>query len=252
MNRIDPYNSKLKRWLVIVLATLYLVANTNPDVTLSQTSDVQSQPGVRFDTLVRNDFFAGMMGDIARLDRGMKYCEDILTKNPRHADALVWHGGGLLTRAAQAYTRGDGQLGDALWQRGLKEMNDAVALEPENLGIKIGRSATLIGLAQSGWDASDSQARALLRSALADYELVYRLQRPNFQKLGAHSRGELLFGLASGWSILGERQKALEYLRLILKECRSTAYEAEARRWLQRTPLPVIQHDCIGCHVTPS
>jgi hypothetical protein len=248
------HNLKLKRWLVIVLTAAYLVTNPNRHVTLSQTQtpDVQFDRKVRFDKLVRDDFFAGMMGDSLRLERGLKYCEDILATNPKHADALVWHGGGLLTRAAQAYTRGDDKLGDSLWQRGIQEMNDAVALEPDNLGVKIGRSATLIGLAQSGWDTSDAQGRSLLKSAVADYELVYQRQRPTFQKLGAHSRGELLFGLASGWSILGKRQKALEYLRLILKECRSTAYESEARKWLQRSPLNVIQHDCIGCHVTPS
>src|SRR5262249_28873113 len=154
--------------------------------------------------LVRDDFFAGMMGDKARLDRGMKFCEEMLAKNPKHADALVWHGGGLLARAAQAYTKGDSALGDRLWQRGLEEMNAAVAIEPENLGVKIGRSATLIGLAQAGWDSSDAQGKALLESALADYETVYRRQQTVFHTLGVHSRSELLFGLACGFSILGQ------------------------------------------------
>lgn len=207
-----------------------------------------SKPSERFDELVRDDFFAGMMGDEARLERGMKFCEKILAANPKHADALVWHGGGLLTRAAQAYTKGDAALGDSLWNRGLKEMDDAVAFEPDNMGVKIGRSATLIGLAQSGWDPSDARGRALLLSALNDYEKVYQWQKPFFRKLSMHSRGELLFGLASGWSILGEREKALKYLRLILEECQGTKYEREARRWLGITPLPVVQHDCAGCH----
>jgi hypothetical protein len=206
----------------------------------------------RFDILVRDDFFAGMMGDTARLDRGMKICEEILAKNPRDADALVWHGGGLLTRASQAYTSGDVTLGDRLWNQGIKEMNDARAFDPANIRVKIGRSATLIGAAQSGWDNSDTHARALLRSALLDYEEVYRWQKPHFGKLSAHSRGELLFGLASGWSILGDHKKARSYLMLILKECKDTAYEAEARPWLDKPPPVVIQHDCIGCHVRSS
>lgn len=206
----------------------------------------------RFDSLVRDDFFAGMMGDTARLDRGMKFCEEILAVNPKHADALVWHGGGLLARAAQAYAKGETSAGDSLWNRGLKEMNDAARLEPDNMRVKIGRSATLIGLAQSGWDSSDPKGRALLLSALQDYEKVYQWQKPFFRKLSMHSRGELLFGLASGWSILGERGKALKYLRLILEECQGTKYEREAQRWLDITPLPVIQHDCTGCHISRS
>jgi hypothetical protein len=206
----------------------------------------------RFDALVRDDFFAGMMGDAARLDRGMKFTEEILATNPKHADALVWHGGGLLARAAQAYTKGDASAGDSLWMRGLKEMNDAVAFEPNNMAIKIGRSATLIGLAQSGWDPSDAGGRALLLSALNDYEKVYQWQKPFFQKISMHSRGELLFGLASGWSILGEREKALKYLRLIIEEGKGTKYEREAQRWLDIKPLPVVQHDCTGCHISRS
>jgi hypothetical protein len=207
------------------------------------------EPATRFDELVRGDFFAGMMGDDARLERGMKFCEEILSKNPKHAEALVWHGGGLLTRAARAYARGEAALGDAFWERGLKEMDEAVRLAPAHMGIKIGRSATIVGLAQSGWDASDARARALLESALADYEVVYRWRRPVFSTLSAHSRGELLFGLASGWSILGEHRKARAYLRLVLEECRDTSYEAEARKWLEGAPTAVVQHDCRGCHV---
>lgn len=216
-----------------------------------QASRESSQDN-RFDMLVRDDFFAGMMGDTARLDRGMRICEEILAKNPKDADALVWHGGGLLTRATEAYRKNDSALGDRLWKLGIKEMNDARAAEPGNMRVKIGRSATLIGLAQSGWDQSDSQSRKLLRSALLDYEEVFRLQRPHFQKLSTHSRGELLFGLASGWSILGDHKKARDYLMLIVTECKDTAYEIEARPWLDTQQAAVIQHDCAGCHIRSS
>lgn len=101
------------------------------------------KPGVRFDMLVRADFFAGMFGDTARLERGMRFCEKVLAKHPRHAEALVWRGGGLLSRAALAYEKGDSVLGDQLFQRGLKEMDDAKRLEPDNIGVRIGRAATV-------------------------------------------------------------------------------------------------------------
>ena len=216
-----------------------------------KASEVELQDD-SLDAIVRGDFFAGMMGNRTRLDRAMKYCEDLLAKNPKHAEALVWHGGGLLVRAVHAYTKGDDATGDKLWKTGIEEMNNAAALEPHNMKVKIGRSATLIGYAQSGWDPSDSQSRVLLESALLDYETVYRWQKPNFIRVPIHSRGELLFGLASGWSILGNDSKAREYLMLILKECKDTPYEAEARRWLARKWPLVIHHDCIGCHVSRS
>lgn len=247
----------LKCLLVLVFAGSYAAlhharAFMAPAPARTQYPSARQEPEERFDAIVRGDFFAGMMGDDARLDRGMKFCEEILSKNPKHAEALVWHGGGLLARASRAYARGDSRLGDGLWERGLKEMDEAVALAPGHMGIKIGRSATIVGLAQSGWDASDARGRALLESALADYEIVYRWRRPVFSSLSEHSRGELLFGLASGWSILGEQRKARAYLRLVLDECRDTSYAAEARKWLKGAPDAVVQHDCRGCHVRPS
>jgi hypothetical protein len=217
-----------------------------------QSASIALQQEETLDTIVRNDFFAGMMGDKVRLERGMKYCEDLLAKNSKHAEALVWHGGGLLVRAVHAYTAGDNATGDKLWNTGIEEMNNAAALEPKNMRIKIGRSATLIGYAQSGWDPTDSRSRVLLESALVDYEAVYRWQKPNFSDVPIHSRGELLFGLATGWSILGNDKKAREYLILILKDCKNSPYEIEARRWLGKKWPVVVQHDCIGCHVSRS
>lgn len=227
---------------VILLAAAVLIP-----ATLHADPHSKAKPP-RFDEVVRDDFFAGMMGDIDRLDRGMKLCEEILADDPANADALVWHGGGLLTRASLAHARGDTALAEEMWERGIREMNRAVKAAPDNLGVKIGRSATLIGLAQSGWDPSDRRSRQLLKSALLDYELVYRLQKPHFSRLPLHSRGELLFGLASGWSILGDTRRARRYLSAVVRECRGTAYERKARAWLAKSPLPVVAHDCIGCH----
>jgi hypothetical protein len=220
-------------------------------VASAQTRKAAQSSDDRFDELVRDDFFAGMLGDKTRLERGMKFCEDILARDPKHAEALVWHGGGLLSRAAIAYRSGDNKLGDALWTQGLREMNDAVSFEPDHIGVKIGRSATIVGLAQAGWDASDRASHDLLKSALLDYEKVYEVQKPTFSKLGTHSRGELLFGLASGWSILGENAKAAQYLKLVVENCKGTPYETEAKKWRDLKPQ-VIQHDCTGCHVSKS
>ena len=208
--------------------------------------------GDRFDMVVRDDFFAGMMGDTVRLERGMMVCEEVLAGDPKNAEALVWHGGGLIARGQRAYTAGDPALGDRLWSAGIDEMNKAVTFEPENMGVKIGRAATLIGLAQSGWDPSDIRSRALLRSAVLNYEKVLRWHGPLFDRASAHSRGELLFGLASGWSILRNQKKTRAYLSLILRKCKNTNYESEARRWLNKKFPVVVQHDCTGCHISSS
>lgn len=232
--------------IIVFVAGLGLITFNQKE---SPTSYAQSAERFdkEFDRLVRADFFAGMTGNVERLDRAMKNAEAVLNRNPKHAQALVWHGGGLLARASIAYQKGDYKIGDKLWERGLKEMDDALALAPNRIDVIIGRSATIIGLAQAGWDANDQKGRALLKSALLGYEKVYQEQKPYFSKIDEHSRGELLFGLASGWSILGEHQKARKYLRLIVKEVKRTSYETDAKKWLARKPS-VIEHDCRGCH----
>jgi tetratricopeptide (TPR) repeat protein len=209
----------------------------------AQSSD---QFDKQFDTLVRDDFFAGMTGGAEKLNRAMKNAEEVLARNPKHVQALVWHGGGMIARASMAYRKGDYKLGDELWKKGLNEMNQAVALAPDRIDVIIGRSATIIGLAQAGWDATDKEARELLESALLGYEKVYQAQRSYFSKISEHSRGELLFGLASGWSILGEQNKAQFYLGRVIKETKGSSYEEEAQKWIGKRQ--VIEHDCRGCH----
>jgi len=59
----------------------------------------------RFDMQVRNDFFAGFGGDVAAFDRGMKACEQVLAQNPKHAEALVWHGGGVFYMHSRSVAR---------------------------------------------------------------------------------------------------------------------------------------------------
>jgi len=58
---------------------------------------------IRFDELVRDDFFAGFGGDRIRLDHAMRISEEALAVNPDHAPALVWHGAGLVFRSGEMF-----------------------------------------------------------------------------------------------------------------------------------------------------
>jgi hypothetical protein len=201
---------------------------------------------VRLDLIVRDDFFAGMLGDAARLDKGMRYTEALLRQNPRDAQALVWHGSGLVTRASNLSTAGDSAQADRLWKQGIAEMDRARAIAPNDLAVKIGRSALLIGMSQAGWDPSDRRARTRLQTAIDDYEAVYRAQSQMLDRISEHGRCELLFGLAAGWSRLDQPAKTRAWLTRITQAC-GPAYAAEAAAYLD-APRPV-SHDCIGCHV---
>jgi tetratricopeptide (TPR) repeat protein len=215
----------------------------------SQDDEAKRQsPESRFDFLVREDVFAGLAGDRARFDKAMKLCEETLAKNPKHAEAMVWHGGGLLTRAGWAFQEGDMRKGGELWQKGLDEMSAAVAIEPENVGVLIPRGAVLFEASKHL--PMPAVARELLETAVNDYEKALKLQRTYFLRLSSHARGELLLGLASGWHRLGDQDKARAYFLRLSKEFAGTTYAERATAWLEKKTLPQNHgaNSCAGCH----
>jgi tetratricopeptide (TPR) repeat protein len=200
----------------------------------------------RFDYLVRADFFAGAAGDEARLARVADVCERALEKNPNHAEAKVWHGAVLLVRAGQAFQKGDMSAGGPLFDRGVREMTEAVALAPDNPGVLIPRGAVLF---EATRNMAPSMARPLVQSAVQNYERALEIQAPIFAALGDHAKGELLFGLAEGWSRLGDTDKARRYFERIIADAPTSGQTAKARTWIETGSLPTSNGlQCIGCH----
>lgn len=214
---------------------------------LAGLSALGAQP--RFDYLVRNDFFAGFSGDSAALDRGMKACEQILAQSPNHAEAMVWHGGGLFFMSGQWFRKGEQAKGMELYQRGLKEMDDAVALAPTNVGVLIPRGATLLTASRSM--PPGEQASKLLTQSLLDYEKVYGLQSSYFDTLSGHARGELLFGLAEGFLRAGNEAKSRDYFEKLVAAGPTVGHYDQAKAWIETGKLDPKQAACTGCHVKP-
>lgn len=229
---------------VLVLIALVIVGLAS---VLGQRDAAGQAPAERFDEIVRDDFFAGLGGDAARLDRAMKRSEDELAKNPRHAQALVWHGSGLSFRAGQAARRGDLVAAAELSRRGREEMNEAVTLAPTDVVVLILRGVTLTAAARVIPDPA--QARAALETAVGDFESTLKIQVPIFKDLGEHPRGELLGALADGWYRLGDEDRARGYLGRIVAELLGSPYSDVAQKWLAQKPLrggPGLT--CVGCH----
>ena len=204
----------------------------------------------RFDLKVRNYFFAGFSGDAASLEKGMKICEDALAADPKNAEALVWHGAGAFYEAGQAFQKGDQQKGGELWQRGLKEMDQAVELAPDDLGVRIPRGAVM--LTASRYMPSPEMARPLIEKGLTDFEKTYDLQAAYLADLGTHPRGELMIGLADAYSRSGHQEKAQVWFERIQKEMKGTPYEKSANIWLETKTLAPAQAGCLGCHTAAS
>jgi len=200
----------------------------------------------RFDYLVRADFFAGMAGDETRLQKVVDVCERALAQNPRHPEAMVWHGAAAIVRAAQAFRKGDAAAGQPLFERGVTEMTTAVAIAPDNPGVLIPRGAVLFEATRS---MPPGAARPMLESAIANYERALEVQGPTFAALGDHAKGELLFGLAEGWSRAGDADKARRYFERLIAEAPASGQTAKAREWMATGIVPKASGaTCVGCH----
>ncbi len=200
----------------------------------------------RFDMIVRGDFFSGFAGNQAALERAMKACEDRLAMEPRHAEAMVWHGSGNLFLAGQAFQRGDSTTGGELWGKAMKEMDTAVAIAPENVAVLIPRGATLLVAAGK---VPPEQAKPILEKGVADYEKVRDLQKTYFDKLSGHSRGELLFGLADGYERLERKSEARAAFEALLAVGKSSGHEDQAKQYLAGGTYVKTGMSCTGCHI---
>src|SRR5207253_1086063 len=92
-------------------------------------------------------------------------------------------------------------------------------------------------------------AAPLIRRGIEDFEASMEVQKAIFATLGIHPQGEVLQGLADGYSRLGETAKAEKYYQRILDELPSSPYAKRAGEWMKtKTTLPAQQTGCIGCH----
>lgn len=199
----------------------------------------------RFDLVVREDIFAGFSGDDEALKRGEVSCEKALKENPKNAEALVWRGAIRVFQGGQYFGKNDPVKGFPLWTSGLKDMDDAVKLEPDNVGVRIPRAAVLLPSARN---APAAMSAPLLKSALDDFEFIYKKQENHLDELGTHSRGELRMGLADTYRLLGKLDKSKEQLEALAKELPATEYATKANQWLVAAPTAKLSHSCIGCH----
>jgi tetratricopeptide (TPR) repeat protein len=203
----------------------------------------------RFDDRVRDDFFAALEGDKAAFDRAMRECESTLAKNPAHAQALVWHGNGLALSSREWFERGDYRQGNALWEKGLQEMDRALTLAPDSVGVLIPVGAALIG---AGMHMPQQYAPPYLEKGVTAYEKVLQLQGESFGRLSVHSRGELLTALAEAEDRLGRSTEARAYYLRIADELARPGlpeYAMRARAWLDgKLVKNAAPHECVGCH----
>ena len=200
----------------------------------------------KFDDKVRNDFFAGFAGDRAAFDRGMKAAEEAIAESPHDAaEALAWHGAGLLSIAGPKFAQGDFANGMQIWTKANEEMRKAGQMEPRNLGVLIPRASAWFAASRA---TPPEMTGPVLAQAVADYETVYELQKPYFDKLDIHMRSELLFGLADGTARQGNSDKAREWFEKLAALGPKSGHLEQAELFLKGDKYVVKGVGCAGCH----
>jgi len=237
---------KAKRMAGLVVCSAVLILPLFADDPLSpQKAEVPVVEEKRFDLIVREDIFAGFQGDETALARGQTECENALKKNKKNAEAMVWLGAIKVFKAGTLFGQNKPLEALPMWTSGLKNMDDAVKLDPDNVGVRIPRASVLLPAARN---TPPSMSTPLLKTVQGDFEYIYKKQADHLDSLDNHSRGELRMGLADTYRLLGQLDKSKEQLEAITKELPDTEYATNAQNWLSAAPTTKLAHSCIGCH----
>jgi hypothetical protein len=231
--------------VLFCLAGLSVSRGQTPESPTAPEVSKTSAEDVRFDLDVREDFFAGFEGDSSRLEAGMKRCREVLEKNDKHAEAMVWLGAGEVYLSGQLFRKGDVAKGMTYWQQGFGHMNRAAELEPDNIGVLIPRAAVLLPASRNMPQPIQGQ---VLQSVLKDFQHVHDTQKDVLDQIGEHPLGELRMGLADIHRMLGDLKKSREHLEALQRELPGTEYAKRAEEWLAAKPNAKLAHSCIGCH----
>ncbi len=237
---------KWNRWVVSGLSVASIASATLANAPQEPTK-VEKKPEAerRFDLVVREDIFAGFGGDDDALKRGEAECDKAIKLEPKNAEAMVWRGAIHVFQAGQLFGKGQPVQAFPLWTAGLKEMDDAVRLDPDNVGVRIPRASVLLPASRN---TPAAMRDSLLKTVLEDFETIFKKQADHLDSLGTHPRGELRMGLADTYRLLGKLDKSKEQLEAIAKELPDSEYEAKAKEWLAAAPTTKLAHNCIGCH----
>jgi tetratricopeptide (TPR) repeat protein len=198
------------------------------------------------------DLLGALNGDMEKFERGMRALEALLAKNPNDPNVRVLHGNGIFARSGVAAQKGDMENAMKLWQSGMDEMTQAVEMAPDNIFVRARRGVVLISASRSS-SMLPAMAKPLVQLAVEDFQRVLdvREKEQTLAQRSTHQRGELLTGIADGWSRLGNPDKARTYFERITRDLKGTVYERKAKAWLEDKPeaRAVDYFACSGCHV---
>lgn len=200
---------------------------------------------MRFDHKVRDMYFAGFNGDKAALTKAMEVSAATLAAEPNHAEAMVWHGGGVFFQSGEKFRAGEMEAAMALLTKGTGMMDKAVELAPRSIGVRIPRGSAYL-VASRGMPAE--MGRPLLEKGVEDFEVSWEMQKGDLSGFSQHGIGELWIGIADGNARLGKKERATEFFKMIQEKLPNTAWAKKADKWFAEGKLGSQDGRCVGCH----
>ncbi|MFY9572169.1 MAG: hypothetical protein WAV20_12290, partial [Blastocatellia bacterium] len=199
-------------------------------------------------TLLREDIFAGFLGDdMERFTRGEKNIDLLLVQRPaQRANLLSWKGGAALYRAVRAHENNKPEEFQRYYREALDLFAQAAKLPSGNDGVAAitGGSFAVFG------DRLPKEYRmAAWSAAYENYQALYKVQAGVIDRLPAHFRGEVFAGLAQAAQRTGRKEEAAEYVEKILAVLPNTAYESAAKKWKANPgSAATTSITCMTCH----
>jgi tetratricopeptide (TPR) repeat protein len=180
--------------------------------------------------------------------RLLENSSSMLEANPDHAQALVWHGITLLATGMpdRRTTAEEQQAAIARFQKGVAEVDRAVALAPDDIEVRVLRGIAFRPISQQ---MPPPFSERMLEKARTDFQRIFELQQHQLDELGTHPLGELLQALGDVYTRQSKRDEAAKYYRLIQTKLAGTEYARRAAIWFETgQPLTPEQTGCVGCH----
>ncbi len=227
--------------LVLMLLTIGGAKAQSPEPPLSDMR-------LTVHTLVREDLFAGFMGnDMVRFSRGERNVEQLLTDRPdQRGNLLAWRGSAAMYRAVVAHESGN----NGEFMKRLEAARAAFAEAAKQTSGNDGVAAITGGSYAVLADRLPEPHRATAwADAYSNYSLLWQQQGPAIDKLPVHHRGEVIGGLVQSAQRTGRTAEMTEHLDRMLTLLKGTPYEATAQQWKDNpASAATTKVTCKACH----